>query len=178
MRHFLANIMTYAIAAALFAGAAAFAWMRSAQLALTNERTVIARFEPAPAGEFRWDELGRISYERNCANCHGGDGRGWDEYPPLQQVAELAAGPGGREFIVDLHLYGLTSNRWGAPMPPMGHIHDVELAAVMNWVLTHYGRAGTDQLYVPQDVAARRGLGLSPRDVNRTRPARDDAAGR
>jgi hypothetical protein len=71
MRHFLANIMTYAIAAALILGAAAFAWMRNAQLALVTETDVIARFAPAPAGEFRWHELGGISYQRNCANCHG-----------------------------------------------------------------------------------------------------------
>lgn len=171
MRHFLANIVTYAVAAALFAGAAAFAWMRTAQLALTNERTVISRFDPVPAGEFRWHELGEVSYERNCANCHGGDGRGWDQYPPLQPAARLAAQPGGREYMLDLHIYGLTSDRWRAPMPPMGHILDTELAAVVNWMLTEFGGAGQDLLYVPADVAERRGLDLSPRDVNRRRPA-------
>jgi mono/diheme cytochrome c family protein len=171
MRHFLANIMTYAIAAALFAGAAAFAWMRTAQLALTNERTVVARFEPAPAGEYRWAELGEISYDRNCSNCHAADGTGWDQYPPLQPAARLFAEPGGREYMIDLHLYGLTSDRWGAPMPPMGHIQDVELAAVINWILTAYGTADQSQLLVPSDIADRRGMRLSPADVNRRRPA-------
>jgi mono/diheme cytochrome c family protein len=170
MRHFLANIVTYAIAAALFAGAAAFAWMRTAQLALTNERTVIARFEPAPAGEFRWAELGEISYQRNCSNCHGSDGTGWDQYPPLQPAAALFAMPGGREYLMDVHLYGLTSDRWGAPMPPMGHILDVELAAVMNWILATFGDVDESRLYVPRDVAGRRAVPLSPREVNRRRP--------
>jgi mono/diheme cytochrome c family protein len=170
MRHFLANIMTYAIAALLVSGAAAFAWMRTAQLALVTERDVIARYEPAPAGEFRWHTLGEISYERNCANCHGTSGEGWDEYPPLEPAAALFAMPGGRDYLIDLHLYGLTSDRWGAPMPRMGHMHDVELAAVMNYILTTFGTVPDDDLYVPQDVGQRRGQDISPRDVNRRRP--------
>jgi mono/diheme cytochrome c family protein len=170
MRHFLANIMTYAIAAALVLGAAAFAWMRTAQLALVTETDVIARYAPAPAGEFRWHELGRISYERNCANCHGTAGQGWDEYPALEPAAALLAMPGGREYLMDLHLYGLTSDRWGAPMPRMPHLHDVELAALLNYIVTEFGAAHDERLYVPQDVAERRGLRLSPRDVNRSRP--------
>jgi mono/diheme cytochrome c family protein len=170
MRHFLANIMTYAIAAALILGAAAFAWMRNAQLALVTETDVIARFAPAPSGEFRWHELGGISYQRNCANCHGTSGRGWDEYPGLQPAAAILAAPGGREYLVDLHLYGLTSDRWGAPMPRMQHLHDVELAAVINYVLTEFGGFAHGELFVPEDVAERRGRRLSPRDVNRNRP--------
>jgi mono/diheme cytochrome c family protein len=170
MRHFLANIMTYAIAALLFSGAAAFAWMRSAQLALVTERDVIARYEPAPAGEFRWHELGRISYQRNCANCHGTAGEGWDEYPPLQPAAALFVVPGGRDYIIDLHLFGLTSHRSGAPMPRMAHMHDTELAAVLNHILTTFGTVPDDDLYVPHDIEQRRGQNLSPRDVNRRRP--------
>jgi mono/diheme cytochrome c family protein len=175
MRHLLANIITYAIAGLLIAGAAAFAWMRTAQLALVREADVIARYEPAPSAEFWWHELGRISYERNCSNCHGAAGAGWDEYPPLKPAAALFAAPGGRDYLVDLHLYGLTSRRWGAPMPRMRHMHDAELAAVLNHILTTFGTARDEALYVPADIAARRGQRLSPADVNRRRPVLDEA---
>lgn len=174
MRHFLANVATYTIAALLLVGAALFGWLRSAQLALSDEPTLLARYEPAPAHEFRWAELGRSSYVRNCRNCHGAAGEGWDQYPGVGHTAALVAAPGGREYVIDLHLYGLTSGRWRAPMPPMGHLADVELAAVLNHLLTHFGserRLPADApLYLPADVAARRGLELSPAQVNARRP--------
>lgn len=170
MRHFLANIITYTIAGMLFVGAAGFAWMRSAQLALTTESAVLAQFEPVPFAEFRWHELGQQSYDRNCRNCHLADGQGWDQYPPLTPAAALFAIPGGRDYLIDVHLYGLTSDRHGAPMPPMAHLRDVELAAVLNYVLTTFGVVDDAELYVPRDVAERRNQGLSPRDVNRRRP--------
>jgi mono/diheme cytochrome c family protein len=172
MRHFLANILTYAIAALLFVGAAAFAWMRSSQLMLTTEPAVLAQYEPAEPG-FRWQELGRDSYQRNCVNCHRSDGSGWDQYPPLAPIASEAGTDAGRDYLIDLHLYGLTSPRWGAPMPSMAHIHDVELAAVINYIITAFGpqvdEAGAT-LLTPADIAARRGRDLSPRDVDATRP--------
>jgi mono/diheme cytochrome c family protein len=174
MRHFLANVVTYTIAFLLIAGAGLFAWMRSAQVVISNERTVLARHEPEPVRAFDWRALGERSYVSNCLSCHRRNGQGWDQYPGLGHTPRLFGAPGGREYVIDLHLYGLTSPRWRAPMPPMGHIQDVELAAVMNHVLTHFGdrRAPVPEtsLYTPADVAARRGLELSPAEVNRRRP--------
>ena len=76
--------------------------------------------------------------------------------------------------MVNVHLYGLASRRWRAPMPPMGHISDVEMAAVINHVLTRFGSEGAlgpdTPLLDPEDVAAQRGLRLSPEAVNRQRP--------
>lgn len=181
MRHFLANIVTYSIATLLVVGAAAFAWMRSSKLVLTDEAAVMAAYEPARTTGFRWEELGRDSYVRNCASCHGRDGRGWDEYPGVRHTGRLFDAAGGRGYVIDLHLYGLSSRRWGAPMPPMGHLHDVELAAVINHVLTaHGGTSGAParRLLVPGEVAVRRGGALSPADVNRSRPVGDSIRGR
>jgi mono/diheme cytochrome c family protein len=172
MRHFLANIVTYTIAALLFIGAAAFAWMRSAQLELTTESAVLARYEPPPSLDFDWRELGQRGYARNCANCHRADGSGWDQYPPVTGSAALARQEGGREYLIDLHLYGLTSPRWGAPMPRMAHVNDVELAAIINYVVRELGGgAGAPLLQGPGDVAERRGRAVSPSDVNARRPA-------
>jgi mono/diheme cytochrome c family protein len=174
MRHFLAYIVTYVIAALLIGGAALFGWVRSAQLTFATEQTVVAQFEPARPDTFQWETLGARSYERNCANCHGRDGAGWDQYPGVRHTSRLFGAEGGRAFLVDLHLYGLASDRWRAPMPPMGHIQDVELAAVLNHVLTHFGGDALPPgavLYQPGDIAARRGERLSPWEVNERRPS-------
>lgn len=174
MRHLIANIATYSIALLLILGAAIFAWARSEQLTLSTERVTLQQFGPAPGNEFRWQELGGPVYERNCKNCHGAEGEGWDQYPGVGHTAALFAAPGGRDYLVDLHLYGLTSERWRAPMPPMAHLQDAALAAVLNHVLTEYGNR--ERLpegvrpYTPAEVAARRGQALSPGEVNRQRP--------
>ncbi len=173
MRHFLANVATYAIALFLLAGAGVFAWLRSEQVVFTSESAVLARYEPEPGAEFRWEELGSSSYTRNCMNCHGADGEGWDQYPGLGGVPALFNAPGGREYVIDLHVYGLASPRWRVPMPPMGHLRDVEMAAVINHVLTAWGnraRLGDVPLLRPEDVAARRGADLAPAEVDRHRP--------
>jgi mono/diheme cytochrome c family protein len=170
MRHFLANIITYTIAVLLFVGAAAFAWMRSSQLELTTEAVALARYEPPDTPGFHWQELGRRGYERNCANCHRSDGSGWDQYPPVTTAGALAREPGGVDYLIDLHLYGLTSHRWGAPMPSMAHIRDVELAAVINYIVTELGGGDRAVLESPAEVAARRERGVSPRSVNERRP--------
>jgi mono/diheme cytochrome c family protein len=169
MRHFIANIMIYVIGGLLFLGAATFAWMRSEQLTITTESAVLARWVPGDA-EFHWHDLGEASYRRNCANCHMQDGSGWDQYPGLDEAGDMLRTGAGRQHLIDLHIYGLTSDRWGAPMPPMGHIRDVEMAAVINYIATAFGSGSDADLLVPDDVAARRGLGLSPADVNRQRP--------
>jgi hypothetical protein len=170
MRHFMANLVTYAIAIMLFLGAAVFGWIRSSQYALSDEVTIFARFDPAAVDEPWWAEAGRVGYARNCANCHGMAGGGWDQYPGVHHASVIAATPAGREYLIDLHLYGLTSGRWRAPMPRMAHVGDVELAATLNHIITTYAVAAPPQLFEPPEIAERRGRRLSPREVNERRP--------
>jgi hypothetical protein len=79
--------------------------------------------------------------------CRTRGGGGWYRFPGAGHTARLFAAPGGREYVVGPHLYGLASPRWRVPMPPMGHITDVELAAVLNHVLTNHG----DERELPPD---------------------------
>jgi mono/diheme cytochrome c family protein len=179
MRHWLGNILTLAIVVLLVSGAVGFAWMRSAQVTLSDETTDLAVYEPAgtegaPAEPFDWRGIGEASYRRNCAQCHLDSGRGWDQYPGLGHTGKLWTAPEGREYVIDLHLYGLTSERYRAPMPPMGHMPDVDLAGAINYVLTSFGNeqdmpAG-EKMCLPADVAAQRGEDLSPAEVNERRP--------
>ncbi len=174
MRHLVANVALYAIATFLVVGAGLFAWMRSSQLVVTDERTMLAHHAPADAREFDWQELGERTYRSDCQACHAADGQGWDQYPSLAAAGAMLAAPGGREFLVELHLYGLASPRWRAPMPAMGHVPDVALAAVLNHVVTTFGDAArvapSAALFLPDEISARRGLDLSPREVDARRP--------
>lgn len=164
MRHLIANLAVYIIAAVLVGGAAVFGTVRSRQLVIVNEATLLGRHEPATAREFDWAELGAYGYERNCANCHLADGSGWDEYPALHGAAAGFRVEAGRAYLIDLHLYGLATDRAQAPMPRMDHVTDAELAAILNHVVTRFGGADAvaDRLFQPADIAARRGQGIGP----------------
>jgi mono/diheme cytochrome c family protein len=170
VRHLLANVVTYTVAFSLLIGALLFGRMRASQYLLTKEPAVMAAHEPGD-GTFAWGAVGARAYTANCRNCHGADGRGWDQYPPLTPARAHFQRPGGREFLIDLHLHGLESDRWRVPMPPMRHMHDAELAAVINHILVRFGGVdSTAALLRPAEIAARRGASLSPRMVDRTRP--------
>lgn len=173
MRHLIANLAVYIIAIVLIGGAAAFGSIRSRQLVVIDESTLLSRHEPAIAREFDWAELGAYGYERNCANCHAADGNGRDQYPPLHPAAASYRGDAGRAYLIDLHLYGLASDQWRAPMPRMDHVSDAELAAIVNHVVTRFGGAdpAADGLFQPADIAARRGQGVGPDVVHRRRGA-------
>lgn len=156
MRHLLANVVTYGIAALLFTGAALFAQLRSSQLTLTDRAAVLAAWEPSPGSGFRWRALGAATYRRDCSNCHGRDGLGWDQYPPVVGVAPLLRVPDGRERLVDVVLHGRSTEGARVPMPAMGHLHDAEVAAVLNHVATTWGVADPADLFTPDEVAQRR----------------------
>ena len=175
MRHLLANLFTYVLAGMLLIGSAVFAWIRSSQLVLSDEASVLARFAGTEESAAAWRALGARSYEANCRRCHGAQGRGWDQYPPVTGVARAAAHPDGRAYLIDLHLFGVASDRWRAPMPPMGHLQDVELAAVLQHLLTHFGNelAPDVRPISVGEIAARRAAGpRSPHDVNALRARR------
>jgi mono/diheme cytochrome c family protein len=177
MRHLMANIFTYAIAISLFVGAALFGRMRASQYVLTKESVMLAQ-HGAGMQRFESPEFGEDVYRRNCAACHGEEGRGWDQYPGLGHAGHLLLVDGGHNYLIDVHLHGLASPRWRAPMPPMRHMHDVELAAVINYIVTEFGIVDSAvPLFAPGDIAARRAARLSPAAVNNTRPplAADDA---
>jgi mono/diheme cytochrome c family protein len=177
MRHVFANIAVYVLAVGLLAGAALFAWVRSEQLIISSERAselqdyVVA----ASPDQFDWEAFGERVYVANCQNCHGSRGTGRFEYPPLHGQGAVVAAERGREYLMRVMLYGLWTGAHDAPMPPMPNLTDAQIAAVNNYVLTYFddpGRYDPEvRLYIPSEVAAQRGLGLSERDMGRQRPA-------
>lgn len=176
MRHVLANIVTYALVIGLAVGAGLFAWARSEQIVIATEADVepAETVPPESVTAFAWRDFGEATYLRNCRNCHTVDGSGRGMYPPVQNQTAHLAEEGGRGYLMDLVLYGLSTGEYGAPMPPMSELSDAEIAAVTNYILVQFAVSGTapdtSRLVLPRDVAARRGRGLSERDVAQTRP--------
>lgn len=172
MRRRAANIFTYVLTGLLLLGSVVFALLRSHQIVISNEGTVLARFE-APEGEHAWRALGARAYDANCQHCHGASGEGWDQYPGVTSSAVFAAAPGGREYMIALHLFGADSDQWRAPMPPMGHMHDVQLAAVVDYTLTQFGNQPLGFAPItPTEISAMRTRHLTAADVARLRPSR------
>ena len=177
MRHVLANVLTYALVAGLALGSVAFAWVRSEQFVVAREVDVEPR-EPAEIASiaaFDWFDFGEDVYRVGCRNCHTADGSGRGMYPPVQRMATHLDAEGGRGYLLDVTLYGLHTGTYGAPMPPMPELSDAEVAAVTNYMLTRFAADGgapeASRLFLPREVAARRGRALTEREVADTRPA-------
>ena len=176
MRHLLANIVTYALVTGLVLLSVLFAWMRSEQFVLTK-RIHLEPHQTIPitdATPFDWLGFGEEVYRANCQNCHTVDGSGRGMYPPIQNMSAHLGAAGGRDYLLDLTLYGLYTGAYGAPMPPMPELSDAQIAAVTNYMLTQFAAEdrmpATDELYLPAAVTKRRGQDLSERAVARRRP--------
>ncbi|PPK87863.1 cbb3-type cytochrome c oxidase subunit III [Neolewinella xylanilytica] len=177
MRHILANVFTYVLVIGLILGAMGFAWVRSAQLVIAHEGDVEPRvlFDGPDPTAADWLAFGERTYRVNCQNCHTVDGSGRGMYPPIQRMAVHLTADGGRDYLVNLTLYGLYTGTYGAPMPPMPELSDAEIAAVTNYILVHFAGEGNapdaSRWYFPREVATLRGQRLSEWDVADSRPA-------
>ncbi|MGH8714535.1 MAG: c-type cytochrome [Casimicrobiaceae bacterium] len=116
---------------------------------------------------------GRAVYERNCASCHGADGRGQPgSFPPLAGNPDLAK---DSDFPVLVVLHGISGaievdgQHYEGSMPPFDHLADAEIAAVLNFV--RGGWAGQAQRpaappVTPESVAGQRQRTMSAADVH------------
>jgi mono/diheme cytochrome c family protein len=86
----------------------------------------------------------RQVFEADCAECHAADGRGKPgQYPPLtDHLDDIAALPGGREFLANVVLYGMVGpieiegeTYLNTQMPSFFSLDDAALAGVLNHVL-------------------------------------------
>ena len=177
MRHILANVFTYVLVIALVLGSVLFAWARSEQLVVAHAADVepaVLVAEGAPPTAADWFAFGRHTYRVNCQNCHTVDGSGRGMYPPVQRMTAHLDAAGGRDYLINLVLYGLYTGTYGAPMPPMPELSDAEIAAVTNYMLVQFAAEGqapdTAQLYLAREVAALRGQSFNEWQLAERRP--------
>lgn len=93
-------------------------------------------------------ELGRTLYTKQCAVCHGGEGKGQSPlYPPLagnQSIVMLSPVNALRMVLNGGYPPGTSKNPRPHGMPPFAHLlSDTEVAAVMTYVRVAWGNIGT-----------------------------------
>ncbi|HQT76388.1 MAG: alcohol dehydrogenase [Rhodospirillales bacterium 20-64-7] len=110
-----------------------------------------------PASEVKASPLGLTMFQSACASCHGWNGEGL-EHPQAALLGSRTVNDPHGTNLLQVVLYG--ANR-GVPgegaafMPAFGQAYsDVEIAAVSNYVLAHFG--GKKSSITPADVAAAR----------------------
>lgn len=107
------------------------------------------------------DELRRLGagerlYAAACAACHQLDGAGMAGLAPPLRDSEWVAGPAERPIKIVLHgVKGpieAAGQQWDREMPGQGHLGDQELADILSYVRSRFGRVA--ELVGKADVAA------------------------
>ena len=93
-------------------------------------------------------ELGRAIYEKQCAVCHGSDGKGHPpEFPPLannQSITMPSPVNSIRMVLNGGYPPGTKKNPRPYGMPPFSHIlNDDEVSAVVTYIRVAWGNSGT-----------------------------------
>ncbi|GGM97114.1 cytochrome c-552 [Thermus composti] len=111
-----------------------------------------------------------------CAACHQPNGQGLPgAFPPLAgHVAEILNAKGGREYLIQVLLYGLQGQievkgmKYNGVMPGFGQLKDEEIAAILNHIATAWGDNKKVKGFKPftaQEVKALRAKKLTPQQV-------------
>lgn len=126
---------------------------------------------------------GQTVFNANCMACHQVTGAGIPAvFPPLKgHVPALLAVEGGRPYLVDVVLFGLTGRitiaeqGYNGMMPPWGHLSDSQLADVLNYVASAWDNGAVLQpgfvSFTPEEVLSARSDAL---DSNGVHAARED----
>lgn len=116
---------------------------------------------------------GRAVFARNCAACHGAEGRGQPGYfPPLAGNPDLAKDSVLPVLVV---LHGMSGpievdgQTYDGSMPPMDHLSNAEIAAVVNFVRDGWpgqAKAGVMTALTQADISAQRKRTMTPTEVH------------
>ena len=129
--------------------------------------------EPA-AEAAAWDEeMGAQAFTSTCSACHQANGQGIPgAFPPLAGHTAEIYDAGGREYLVQVVLFGLQGTitvdgmAYAGVMPPWANLSDAQIANALNHTLTAWSDAPADFAPIlPEEVAALRGAGLTANDV-------------
>jgi len=144
--------------------------------AAEEEAAPAAGEEVAQAAD--WDRtLGSQTYSSTCSGCHQANGQGLPGvFPPLAGHAAEVYAAGGRDYLVQVVLFGLMGQiqvqgaTYNGAMPGWSSLNDEQVAAVLNHVVAGFGEEPAGFVpYTAADVAGHRGDGLSPDAVRGVR---------
>ncbi len=118
-------------------------------------------------------------YAANCASCHQASGAGIPgAFPPVAGHASALVVDQGRDYLVELMLYGLQGAievdgaSYDGVMPGWSQLADAQLAAVTNYIATEWDEGVLPDDFAPYDpseFAEARGQDLSADDVYQRR---------
>ena len=118
-------------------------------------------------------------YATHCASCHQASGAGIPgAFPPVAGHASELVAQQGRDYLVELMLYGLqgpiqvAGASYNGVMPGWSQLSDAQLAAVTNYVVTEWDEGALPDdfsPYDPSEFAEARGQDLSADDVYQRR---------
>jgi mono/diheme cytochrome c family protein len=110
---------------------------------------------------------------QQCQGCHQPNGTGIPGvFPPLAgHIPEVLAVKGGREYLINVLLYGLTGEisvkgqKYNGAMPAFGaQLKDDQIAAVLNYVSTSWGNKNP-KAFTTAEVTAQRANKLTSAQV-------------
>lgn len=151
-----------------------------------EERAVIIKYlatylgpNPPPAEEGGDEEAaaesgvdGAAAYAANCAGCHQTEGQGVPgAFPPLANNPVLVKDATYPALVVLFGLQGqlkAAGATYNGAMPPLGHLDDATIAAIVNHVLQAFNEDLLPEDFKPLDaatVAELRKKALSPQQV-------------
>ena len=130
---------------------------------------------------FDWQALGEQAYTGNCAACHQANGQGVPgAFPPLvEHMSTLYNAEGGREYLINVVLYGLQGEinvlgqTYNGVMPPWSQLSNEQIAAILNHELTSWGNDALLEEFtpiLPDEVEAERANTLTAAQVLELRP--------
>lgn len=136
----------------------------------------VAKREAEALAMAQTGDLGQAIYTANCASCHQANGQGLaGVFPPLEgHMASLYNAQGGRDYLMDLLLYGLQgaieidSASYNGVMPAWAQLSDSDLAAILNYALTSWTNDALLQDFRPysaEELMAKRGQALTANDI-------------
>ncbi|MBI1184193.1 c-type cytochrome [bacterium] len=98
--------------------------------------------------------LGRLVYQKQCANCHQDNGNGYEAlYPPINQSDYFLANPlNSLCLIVNGAEEPMTVNgkEYNLPMPSFAHLKPDELAKLLTYLSNSWDNDGS--FYSEEDV--------------------------
>lgn len=115
-------------------------------------------------------------YGQYCQGCHQPTGLGVPgAFPSLKGLDQLAKEERGRVYLIRVVLFGLQgplkvgSATYNGVMPGFGRLSDVEVAALLNHILSSFGNKNLKPI-APEEVKKVRASPLKPQDVAKSRP--------